>query len=260
MEPNLTNILDPMRQVQDMDAIMQEVEDAKLAAALERMANERRNRPQPQPKRTVVNRTPQERAQVPVSSDSYTIQRGDTLWDISKRTGISIEELARYNGIRDPNSIRAGAKLFIPQRAESISSPLQAPVTPPRTPAMQMPRQAPQMPPQAPQGAANGPGMMGLGGLVRKMGQQVDPTVLGAMAGMGGAGGMAGMLGGRQAMGSALRPNPARMGNSAMYPNPARGAMNSAMYPNPARMNRMIEGGTQNSTTTLDDLYRMFGQ
>lgn len=45
---------------------------------------------------------------------TYTIRPGDTLWAIARRYGATVAELARINGIRDPNLIYAGATLRIP--------------------------------------------------------------------------------------------------------------------------------------------------
>ena len=42
------------------------------------------------------------------------VNRGDTLWAISKRTGVPVQELARLNGINDANRIREGQELYIP--------------------------------------------------------------------------------------------------------------------------------------------------
>ncbi len=44
----------------------------------------------------------------------YTIQPGDTLSEISEKSGVSVEELCRVNNIVNPNLIRAGASLIIP--------------------------------------------------------------------------------------------------------------------------------------------------
>ncbi|MEW5728188.1 MAG: LysM domain-containing protein [Pseudomonadota bacterium] len=43
-----------------------------------------------------------------------TIQPGDTLSKIAARHGVSVEDLAKANGITDPNRIRAGQSLTIP--------------------------------------------------------------------------------------------------------------------------------------------------
>jgi len=44
----------------------------------------------------------------------YTIQSGDTLWDLSKKYNTTVEKLAEFNNIENPNLIYAGATLKIP--------------------------------------------------------------------------------------------------------------------------------------------------
>jgi membrane-bound lytic murein transglycosylase D len=41
----------------------------------------------------------------------YVIRRGDTLWDISKRTGVSVQNLKKWNGIRSAYRLMPGAEL-----------------------------------------------------------------------------------------------------------------------------------------------------
>jgi membrane-bound lytic murein transglycosylase D len=43
----------------------------------------------------------------------YTVQRGDTLWNIANRKGVSVEEIKRLNNIRSSNSLKAGSKIKI---------------------------------------------------------------------------------------------------------------------------------------------------
>jgi hypothetical protein len=51
----------------------------------------------------------------PVLADGvYVVQRGDTLYSISRRYGVSMWELARVNGIADVNCIWVGQVLHIP--------------------------------------------------------------------------------------------------------------------------------------------------
>lgn len=50
-------------------------------------------------------------------SDGYTVydvQPGDTLSDISRKFGVSVDEIASANGIWDPNMIYSGSSLRIP--------------------------------------------------------------------------------------------------------------------------------------------------
>jgi len=51
------------------------------------------------------------------ASGSYTVQPGDTLTGIAGSTGVSSAELARANGITDPNLITAGQELDVPAPA-----------------------------------------------------------------------------------------------------------------------------------------------
>jgi LysM repeat protein len=56
----------------------------------------------------------------PESSDapkatSYTVRRGDTLHSISRKLGISVEELAERNGIRNKSRIDVGQRLELPE-------------------------------------------------------------------------------------------------------------------------------------------------
>ena len=60
----------------------------------------------------------QENRDVNMEYDSliiYIIQDGDTLWKIAKRFRSTVDELARMNGIENPDLIYAGNKLYIPK-------------------------------------------------------------------------------------------------------------------------------------------------
>ena len=43
----------------------------------------------------------------------YTVAQGDVLSGIAPRFGVSIDEIVRWNNIKDPNFIRTGDKLVI---------------------------------------------------------------------------------------------------------------------------------------------------
>ena len=45
----------------------------------------------------------------------YIVKKGDTLWNIAKEFGSTIDDIARANGIEDENLIYPGQKLFIPK-------------------------------------------------------------------------------------------------------------------------------------------------
>jgi murein DD-endopeptidase MepM/ murein hydrolase activator NlpD len=44
----------------------------------------------------------------------YVVQEGDTLWDIARRFGVSVDDLSSYNSITDPNQIAPGVEMVIP--------------------------------------------------------------------------------------------------------------------------------------------------
>ena len=48
------------------------------------------------------------------TGDSYIIQRGDTLWQIAQRFGVTVPALMNANGIADPGRIYYGLELVIP--------------------------------------------------------------------------------------------------------------------------------------------------
>ena len=53
-----------------------------------------------------------------ITGQYYAINRGDTLSDIARRSGISVEKLAALNGIKDINKIRAGVTLRLTGNAK----------------------------------------------------------------------------------------------------------------------------------------------
>jgi hypothetical protein len=47
---------------------------------------------------------------------AYRVQPGETLGEIAERCGVDLSVLRKHNGIDDPNAIRSGQRLKIPQR------------------------------------------------------------------------------------------------------------------------------------------------
>lgn len=60
---------------------------------------------------------------VPAAGKTYTVQNGDSLSKIAKKTGVSARELTEVNGIKDANKIRVGMKLVLPDYAKAGSTP-----------------------------------------------------------------------------------------------------------------------------------------
>ncbi|MBI1886018.1 MAG: LysM peptidoglycan-binding domain-containing protein [Chloroflexi bacterium] len=65
----------------------------------------------PKPKRTA---TPKPKATKTPSFFEYTVQEGDTLYDIATAYGMDPEDLAAINGIDDPSLIQPGDVIRIP--------------------------------------------------------------------------------------------------------------------------------------------------
>jgi LysM repeat protein len=78
---------------------------------------------------------PPQPTQPPVSTGSYMVQRGDTLFSIGQRFGVPWREIADANGIGAPYEIVSGQTLTIPQAGSSSSgpAPTSATGTTPRT-------------------------------------------------------------------------------------------------------------------------------
>lgn len=58
----------------------------------------------------------------------YIVKKGDSLWGIAKRFGSVAEDIARANGIENPDVIYPGQKLFIPRYVKTGISSNQAPM------------------------------------------------------------------------------------------------------------------------------------
>lgn len=46
----------------------------------------------------------------------HRMQRGESLWAVGRRYGVSVEEIVRANELPDPSNIPAGTRIFIPDR------------------------------------------------------------------------------------------------------------------------------------------------
>lgn len=55
------------------------------------------------------------------TSRTYTVVRGDTLYAIARRYGVSVGRLMNANGISDPRDLRVGRQLIIPGAYETAS-------------------------------------------------------------------------------------------------------------------------------------------
>lgn len=64
---------------------------------------------------------------------SYTIQKGDTLSKIAKQYNTTVQELAKLNNISNPNLIRAGASLTLPDSTVPSPVPQQTATAPAQT-------------------------------------------------------------------------------------------------------------------------------
>lgn len=62
----------------------------------------------------------------------HVVKRGETVWRISRRYGVTVESIVRANGIRDVTDVPTGARLIIPDPrdpsgSQAVPAPLAAP-------------------------------------------------------------------------------------------------------------------------------------
>lgn len=72
---------------------------------------------------------PRPNAQGIISYPNYQVavaKRGDTIADVANRTGLSVNELARYNGITDDVTLREGEVIALPRRVDGTSTATRA--------------------------------------------------------------------------------------------------------------------------------------
>jgi LysM repeat protein len=95
----------------------------------------------------------------------YTIQKGDSLSRIAKRYGVSAKDLAAANEISNPNKIRVGQKIKVPEDSSSPSleesSPAPVPASTPLASAPAIPAPA-AVPEAVPAPASPAPAVDGL--------------------------------------------------------------------------------------------------
>ena len=66
------------------------------------------------------SRSERQRAAAPVRGATYRVKRGDTLYAIGRRAGVSVAALARLNGLRPPYRIYPGMKLRL--RGQAVAA------------------------------------------------------------------------------------------------------------------------------------------
>ncbi len=70
-----------------------------------------------------------------IGGTTITLRRGETLYNVSKRYGVPVNEIARANNISDPSNVADGRKIIIPTYVYSRSSAVSAPDSDPGTKA-----------------------------------------------------------------------------------------------------------------------------
>ncbi|MEM6601577.1 MAG: LysM peptidoglycan-binding domain-containing protein, partial [Verrucomicrobiota bacterium] len=57
-----------------------------------------------------------------VSTGTYTVSKGDTLWKISRKFSTTPQAIASLNGISDPSKLRAGNTIKVPNTSSSAAA------------------------------------------------------------------------------------------------------------------------------------------
>ena len=70
----------------------------------------------------LAREAPVQLALLQAAGDSYTVQRGDTLYGISRKLGVTPEALSEANGLGEGDRIDAGRKLRVPGSASEPAS------------------------------------------------------------------------------------------------------------------------------------------
>ena len=52
----------------------------------------------------------------------HTVQAGETVWDLARRSGLSVEEIVEVNGLPSANDLAAGQVLFLPAGSDRESA------------------------------------------------------------------------------------------------------------------------------------------
>ncbi len=84
----------------------------------------------------------------PLSGDSYTVQAGDTVFGIAFRAGLNYRDVAAWNGIEEPYTIRVGQRLRLipPASATRPVTPVKAAPKKAQAAAPEQPAATPGMP------------------------------------------------------------------------------------------------------------------
>lgn len=85
--------------------------------------------PVPAPQVTTAKPSPVKPAAAPTEprSDTYTVKPGDTLYSIALENGLDYRDLALWNGVDNPGSLRVGQQLRLTAPASVVTAPLKAP-------------------------------------------------------------------------------------------------------------------------------------
>ena len=107
--------------------------DPVTTAAIQPIKTDRLSAAVPQPVNNITSQAPTNGGWTSTGGTRISVRQGETLYNLSKRYGVPVNELEKANNLTRTDSIRAGQQILIPNYIFSSTSPVSAPDNNPGT-------------------------------------------------------------------------------------------------------------------------------